>query len=131
NLNGTLDLTDATLTPAALALDSLSLAGTLIAGQNLAVAGPFAWSGGTLQGVAGHGSLTADGGTAVTVTGRANLNLRGGFHYVNPADTTATWTDAEIDLYDGSIFDNQGTLDQQDDVVMGSVNSLSEFRNSG
>ena len=61
---GLLDLTGATLAPAAKTLDSLTLAGgTLVADDDLTVTGTFTWAGGTLRGAGGSGSLTAAGGT--------------------------------------------------------------------
>jgi len=109
---------------------SLTVSATFGGAGNITVDGAFAWSGGTLQGVGGQGSLTANGGTSIA-GGNSNSYLQGGFKYVNPLGVTATWTNGGIFLYDHSIFDNYGTVDLQGDMSMGSYDFVSEFNNFG
>src|SRR5258707_3500757 len=59
NYTGTLDLTGARFVGAAATLPSLTLqGGTFITNEDLSVTRAFNWVNGTLQGVAGHGSLS-------------------------------------------------------------------------
>jgi len=81
----------------------LQLSGTLGGTADIDVSGLFTWNNGTLVGVGGHGSLTANGGTAIVAN--SHSEMRGGFRYVNPAGQTATWTgNRAIFLSDRSIF---------------------------
>ena len=122
---GILDLTNATFAAGATTLNSLALyGGTLISGADLTVTGAFNWAG-TLQGVSGHGSLTANGGTTITGAG-----LAGGFHYVNPQGQTATWSGG-IGLSGGSVFDNAGTMLLTNDSGTTGYDAASTFHNDG
>jgi hypothetical protein len=109
----------------------LQLSGTLGGTADIDVSGLFTWNNGTLVGVGGHGSLTANGGTAIVAN--SHSEMRGGFRYVNPAGQTATWTgNRAIFLSDRSIFQNDGTLDlQQSGTGVGDRDDMSEFINTG
>ena len=124
---GSLDLTGATLAPAARVLASLDLTGSLGAGSGLTVSGPFAWAGGTLQGAAGRGSLTV----LSDMTLNGNYTVRD-FSLINAGH--ATWTGGTVQFYGASRFTNTAaaTFDDQVDGAFGSAdNSCPIFDNQG
>src|SRR5260221_12720858 len=84
------------LDPAARPLPSLYLGGSLIANQDLRVAGRFTWSG-ALQGVGGLGSLTAQGGMSIS-----GSNTASDFSVINAG--TATWTSGSVGFYGDASF---------------------------
>ena len=111
-LNGVLDLTNATVADAARNLPSLTLAGSLVTGLDLSVAGLFTivLRDGSLVGVNGQGTLTANGGTNIAPS--HFFGLRNGFRFINPVGQTVSWSvDAGISVLDTSQFINHGLLD--------------------
>ena len=107
---------------------ALTVSGTFGGAGNTTVAGLFAWNNGTLQGVAGAGSLTANGGTAIV---GSYATLSGGFHYLNPVGQSATWR-GEVRMAQGATFENAGTIDLLTDGYAATSEDVeSEFLNSG
>jgi hypothetical protein len=102
-----------------LTLASLSLGdGVLITDDDLTVAGAFTWENSTLQGLGGHGSLTANGGTALTglfALNVSNFNLIIAGH--------AIWSGGPVNFYGASSFTNLAgaTFDDQIDGTFGGV----------
>jgi len=103
--------------------------GTLVDSAAMTVSGLFSWTGGTLQGVNGQGSLTAAGGS--TISGSL-VTLDDGFTFINPAGQTVTWGSAGgnsvIQSPHPATFDNAGTLLLQGNT---SMENSSTFNNSG
>src|SRR5439155_4490974 len=98
--------------------------------------GPFVWgygnqgSFGTLQGVNGQGSLTANGGTEISGYG----GLRDGFRFINPQGQTVRWgtgTAGTLQVSNQSAFENFGTLRLERAGRMASGPDGSAFRNFG
>ncbi len=83
----------------------------------ITVSGMFTWSGGTLSGTAGTGSLVANG-----MILSANTMPLDGYSLVNPQGQTATLT-GNLYLYQGATFDNEGSL------VLGNTGGM--WRGSG
>jgi hypothetical protein len=110
--HATLDLSGATLADAARTLSSLSLTASsiLVTRDDLAVTGPFSWSSSTLQGVAGHGSLTVISDMALS----GSYYVRD-FNLINAGH--ATWSGGGVAFFGdttssftnlaGAIFDDQ------------------------
>ncbi len=104
-VNGTLDLSAVTLAPGSTTLSMLTVGGTLLSSDDFTVTGLVQLSGGTLEHVGGGlGSVTADGG--MSLAGNATLD---GYSLINPQSQTATLT-GNLYLFQGSIFDNEGSL---------------------
>ena len=61
--------------------------GTFGGSADLTVTGTFGWDGATLQGVNGHGSLTAAGGTSL-----GSFATLDGFELINPSGQTAIFS---------------------------------------
>jgi hypothetical protein len=99
-----LDLTAATLDPAATTLDSLNLGGTLRGAYAFTVTGSFSGNGGRLDAAGGSGSLTALGGMMLAGIGQLD-----GYSLTNPVGQTANLA-STLFLANGAVFDNEGTL---------------------
>jgi hypothetical protein len=125
---GTLDLTGATFGPGATTLPSLALnGGTLITGASLSVAGPFTWGGSTLQGLAGHGSLTVL--SDMTLNGTYSIR---DFNLINAGH--AVWTGGSVSFAGNSRFTNRtsATFDDQVDGQFGGTHpDCPTFDNQG
>jgi len=108
---GTLNLSQATLAPAATTLPSLDLEGNLVANTDLTVSGPLQWLYGTLSSGGSITPYTLTGNTGMTlgVSGGSYLTLDG-YTLVNPQGPTAN-LQTYIVLDPGSGFENDGTLD--------------------
>ncbi len=112
---GTLDLSAATLAPAAYTLSGLSFnGGTLVASGAFTVTGPMAAYNSTLLAPTGTtASLTALQGASLGGTDNNSSLVLDGFTLVNPVGQTSN-LQYSMALYDGAVFDNEGTLTVHD-----------------
>ena len=108
---GTLDLSAATLAPAAYTLSGLSFnGGTLVASGAFTVTGPMAAYNSTLLAPAGMmGSITALQGASLGGTDNNTHLILDGFTLVNSAGQTCNIFHG-VGLNDGAVLDNEGTL---------------------
>ena len=101
--------------------------GTLTGTGNLSVSGLLIWTGGTMS---GSGKTTVEAAAALNISGTSHKNLN-----VRMLDNlgTATWTGTgNIRASDGSVFNNIGTFDAQNDRIFDQFSgALAEFNNSG
>ena len=89
--------------------------------------GPFNWDGGTLQGVAGRGSLTVESDMILNGT-----HFIRDFDLINAGD--ASWTGGTVQFYGDSSFTNadEGTFEIRVDGTFGSFdNRCIRFNNDG